>query len=85
MKSPSPTATASARGMWIALIPPFIDREPWIAYPLAFLLFRLFDITKPLGARKLEALPRGWGVLLDDVLSGIYAALVLWGVGYLWQ
>lgn len=41
------------------------------------LLFRLFDITKPFFIRKLEKLPGGVGVMMDDVLAGIYANLVL--------
>ena len=47
---------------------------PWIA---AFLLFRFFDVVKPLGIRRLQSLPGGWGVVADDVLAGAYAALVL--------
>lgn len=43
----------------------------------AFLLFRLFDIWKPLGARESQRLPGGWGVVTDDVLAGLYARLVL--------
>ncbi|MDJ0657785.1 MAG: phosphatidylglycerophosphatase A [Xanthomonadales bacterium] len=43
----------------------------------SFLLFRLFDITKPWPARRLEKLPLGWGVLLDDLAAGVYAALAL--------
>jgi phosphatidylglycerophosphatase A len=42
-------------------------------------LFRLFDITKPYPARRAERLPAGWGVVLDDVVAGLWAALV----GYL--
>ncbi|ADB37572.1 phosphatidylglycerophosphatase A family protein [Spirosoma linguale] len=41
------------------------------------LLFRLFDIGKPLGIRKLEKLPGGWGVMLDDLLAGLYANVLL--------
>ena len=44
---------------------------------LGFLLFRLFDIVKPWPIRKLEKLPKGWGVLSDDLLAGVYAAIVL--------
>jgi phosphatidylglycerophosphatase A len=40
-------------------------------------LFRFFDILKPLGIRKMEALPAGTGVMMDDVLAGIYANIVL--------
>ncbi|SFC25527.1 phosphatidylglycerophosphatase A family protein [Spirosoma endophyticum] len=42
-------------------------------------LFRLFDIGKPFGIRKLEKLPGGWGVMLDDLLAGLYANLLLQG------
>lgn len=43
--------------------------------PNAF--FRLFDIFKPLGIRSLERLPGGYGMMADDILSGIYAAIIL--------
>ena len=42
-----------------------------------FILFRFFDIVKPLLIRKLELLPRGWGVMADDLLAGIYANILL--------
>ncbi len=45
----------------------------------AFLLFRLFDIAKPWPVSRLERLPGGWGVLLDDLMAGVYAALVVIG------
>ena len=44
---------------------------------VALTLFRFFDIVKPLGIRRLEKWQGGWGVMADDVLSGIYAWLVL--------
>ncbi|HJW16853.1 MAG TPA: phosphatidylglycerophosphatase A [Flavisolibacter sp.] len=44
---------------------------------LAFILFRFFDIVKPLYIRKAEALPGGWGVMADDVLAGIYSNILL--------
>ena len=40
-------------------------------------LFRFFDIVKPLGIKRAESLPRGIGVMADDVLAGIYAQLIL--------
>jgi len=42
-----------------------------------FVLFRLLDITKPLFIRKTETLPGGWGVMMDDVLAGVYTNLLL--------
>ena len=52
---------------------------------LGFLLFRVFDITKPWPIRKLESLPDGWGVLADDLLAGVFAAVVLAVVVKLWM
>lgn len=43
----------------------------------AFLLFRAFDIVKPWPAGRCERIPKGWGVMLDDVVAGVYANLVL--------
>jgi len=48
-----------------------------IAAALGFLLFRFFDITKIGPIKKLEQLPAGWGVLCDDLLAGVFAAIVL--------
>ena len=48
-----------------------------IAAVLGFLLFRFFDITKFGPIKKLEELPAGWGVLCDDLLAGVFAAIVL--------
>ncbi len=42
-----------------------------------FILFRFFDILKPLFIRKMESLPGGTGVMMDDILAGIYANLLL--------
>ena len=42
-----------------------------------FLLFRLFDITKPYPVRKFESLPGGWGIVMDDVMAGVYACISL--------
>jgi phosphatidylglycerophosphatase A len=43
----------------------------------AVIFFRLFDITKPFPARRAEKLPGGWGIVLDDVVAGIQAAVVV--------
>jgi phosphatidylglycerophosphatase A len=41
-----------------------------------FFWFRLFDVLKPPPARQLEALPAGWGILVDDLFAGLYANIV---------
>ncbi|MGZ3752432.1 MAG: phosphatidylglycerophosphatase A family protein [Mucilaginibacter sp.] len=43
----------------------------------ALILFRFFDIAKPLLIRKMERFPGGWGIMLDDILAGIYANILL--------
>jgi len=48
-----------------------------IATALGFLLFRLIDIVKPWPIRKVEKLPKGWGILADDLLAAVFAAIVL--------
>ena len=50
----------------------------WKYLALGFILFRAFDIWKPFPARRAERLPGGWGIMADDWVAGIYAALGLW-------
>lgn len=38
-----------------------------------FLSFRIFDVLKPFPCRRLERLPGGWGIVMDDVMAGVYA------------
>jgi phosphatidylglycerophosphatase A len=51
----------------------------------AFVLFRIFDVFKPLGIRTLQSLPGGWGVTIDDIAAGVATNLLLqslrFGVG----
>jgi phosphatidylglycerophosphatase A len=49
----------------------------WKYLLLGFILFRVFDIWKPWPIRRLERLPGGWGIMADDWLAGIYAAILL--------
>jgi len=46
----------------------------------ALILFRFFDIVKPLYIKKMEFLPGGWGVMMDDVLAGVYTNILLHAV-----
>lgn len=60
-------------GQWIALAPAADASWPqWIA---ALALFRVFDIAKPFGIRRLEALPGGRGVVADDAAAGACAMI----------
>jgi phosphatidylglycerophosphatase A len=61
-------------GVWVAMwFVPFSIQN----LALAFILFRVFDIWKPLFIRKMERLKGGWGIMLDDVLAGVFANLIL--------
>ena len=51
---------------------------PWMLG--GFLLFRFFDVAKPYPIRRLERARGGWGIMLDDVLAGVYSAIVLTGL-----
>jgi phosphatidylglycerophosphatase A len=61
-------------GVWIAILGLSLTIPNLL---LGFTLFRFFDIVKPLGIRQLERIKGGWGVMLDDVLAGVYANIVL--------
>ena len=61
-------------GMSISLL--FVPLT-WQSVLIAFILFRFFDILKPFGIRSLEKLKGGLGVMMDDVLAGIYACVFL--------
>lgn len=49
----------------------------WKYLLLGFILFRIFDIWKPFPVRQLEKWPRGWGIMADDWMAGVYAAILL--------
>jgi phosphatidylglycerophosphatase A len=67
-------------GQWLTAAA--IVHANWRSYVLAFALFRIFDITKPWPIRKLEALPGGLGIVADDLLAGVYGAVVMWLAGH---
>ena len=62
-------------GQWVALL--FIPFYSLKIYILAFLLFRLFDVRKPPPIDQSQRLKAGYGIMIDDVLAGIYANIIL--------
>jgi phosphatidylglycerophosphatase A len=70
----SPIVIDEALGMLITL---FMLPKSIAIYAVGFLLFRVFDIVKPFPAGRAQALPGGWGVMMDDVLAAIYAHICL--------
>lgn len=85
---PSPLVMDEFAGQGMAFIAiPFLSTtiNPFMLLLLGFLLFRFFDISKILGVDTLQKLPGGWGILVDDLLAGLYAFICLytlvWFVG----
>lgn len=80
-------------GQWIALFPVSLAAEHldmeiftfWPGWITAFLLFRLFDIVKPNWVGAMDELGTPLGVMLDDVVAGIYAAGGVLGLAYLYH
>lgn len=56
----------------------------WTTAILGFLWFRVFDISKPPPASRLEKLHGGLGIMADDGMAGIYAAIALWATAKIW-
>ena len=63
-------------GMWATLL--FLPSGSWwLPKIIAFFLFRLFDVIKPFPVGHSQKLPRGWGVMVDDILAALYAGFSL--------
>ncbi len=77
VKDPGKVVVDEVAGQMIALLPlsVFTLGKVWII--VSFILFRLFDIFKPYPARRFEALRSGLGIMADDLVAGVYAALIV--------
>ncbi len=74
-EDPSRVVVDEMVGVWIALLAAPAGHAGYAV--AAFALFRLLDIFKPLGIRRMESLPGGVGVMMDDVLAGVYSFIIL--------
>lgn len=83
---PSRVVMDETVGQWITMLPLCVYAGTpealhsgtfWLAVTISLVLFRFFDIAKPLGVRDMERFPAGWGVMADDILAGIYGAIVM--------
>ena len=79
-KDPSRVVIDEVSGQWLGLLM-LPDGMLYIAG--AFILFRFLDIIKPWPIRKLEQFPKGWGVMLDDMLAGLLTLCLIQGVSRL--
>lgn len=77
-KDPVAACADETVGQWISLLPiSGIAVTPWWEIIVSLALFRYFDIAKPLGIRAMERLPRGYGMMADDILAGVYSVVIL--------
>ncbi len=73
-KDPRKIVIDEACGQLLVL---FRMSEAWFPVLASFILFRVFDIVKPYPIKKVEALPAGWGIMMDDVVAAIYAGVII--------
>jgi phosphatidylglycerophosphatase A len=72
VEDPQVVVIDEVAGMLFTMIP--VDGFSWRATAAGFALFRVLDIWKPWPIRRFEALPSGWGIVLDDVAAGLIGA-----------
>lgn len=73
-KDPKKIVIDEACGQLLVL---FNTPGSWFSVLIGFFLFRFFDIIKPFPVKKVESISRGWGIMVDDVVAGVYAAIIL--------
>ena len=71
---PSIVTIDEVLGMWVSLL--LLPKTLSVVVG-AFILFRLFDILKPPPARMFDRMKGGWNIMLDDVVAGVYANILL--------
>ena len=76
-KDPQCVVVDEVSGQFLTYVAAFAPLN-WKYLLLGFILFRAFDIWKPFPARQAESLPGGLGIMADDWMAGVYAAIGLW-------
>ncbi len=71
-KDPQVVVVDEVAGMLVTMLP--VLHPSWVAIAIGFALFRLLDVTKPWPIRRIEGLPGGWGIVMDDVAAGALGA-----------
>jgi phosphatidylglycerophosphatase A len=81
-KDPQMVVIDEVLGQWLTLAG--AAHFSLLTFALAFGLFRLFDIWKPPPIRRIEHIPGGAGIVLDDIMAGVYGAVVLFLASGVW-
>jgi phosphatidylglycerophosphatase A len=74
-KDPQVVVIDEVAGLLWTMVP--MREVSWLAVGIGFVVFRALDIVKPWPVRRFEALPGGWGIVMDDVVAGIFGAGVM--------
>jgi phosphatidylglycerophosphatase A len=86
LKDPGKVVVDEVAGQMIALLPLSLNGTVGKAgIIVSFILFRLFDIFKPYPARRFERLRSGLGIMADDLVAGVYAAIGTALVMFIWR
>ena len=88
-KDPGQVVADETAGMAVTLLAvPYCGAstvmQQLISVAAAFLAFRVFDILKPPPANGLQRVPGGWGILLDDLVAGVYGGLAVLALRWVW-
>jgi len=73
-KDPSECTIDEVAGMWISLL--FLPKNLILSL-IAFVIWRAMDIIKPFPVHRLEDLPGGWGIMLDDIAAALYSLAIV--------
>lgn len=73
-EDPRTVVIDEALGQYLAL---FTLAPTWTFMIASFLLFRFFDILKPFFIKRAERFHSGWGIMLDDIVAGVYASILI--------
>lgn len=84
LKDPSIVVIDEVVGQFMTFLFIPVALMNWKVLLVGFLLFRIFDIWKPWPIRRLEKLPGGWGIVMDDILAGVFANILL-RIGLQWM
>ena len=81
-KDPAECTVDEVVGMWISLL--FLPKT-FLVVTAAFISWRAFDIIKPAPARQLESLKGGIGIMMDDIVAGLYSLILLHLILYIFK
>jgi phosphatidylglycerophosphatase A len=77
-KDPQVIVVDEVAGLLVTMLP--VREASFRTVAVGFLVFRMLDVVKPWPVRRIEQLPLGWGIVLDDVAAGVLGACIMLGL-----